>query len=340
MSKIAIIGAGIAGLTIANELAGLAEITVFEKSRGLGGRMATRRVDDFHFDHGAQYFVAKSAEFQQFLQAPLAAGAIKQWGATFVEFDGENRRQQKTWDDSFPHYVGTPTMSALARFMSKDITIRGSVQVAEIRSLAAVTEITAAKAKQQWQLIDNEGKTLGDYDWVLTTCPVEQARALLPQSFNHHQALNSINMQACFAVMLGFEQAVDLSFQAALVRNADISWVALNSHKPERPEKSAILIQSSNEWAQVHAEDDKEQLKQYLIQETERVIGVDLSGAAYSSIHRWLYANTAKQKVNVGEVFLDAENQLAAAGDWCGSARVESAFLHGQKLANELRAVI
>ena len=72
MRRVAVIGAGLSGLA-ARELSESSEVTVFEKSRGYGGRMATRYGGDFEFDHGAQFFTARSAEFQEFLE-PLIPG--------------------------------------------------------------------------------------------------------------------------------------------------------------------------------------------------------------------------------------------------------------------------
>lgn len=69
--KIAIIGAGVSGLIVANE------VTIFDKSRGIGGRMATRRVDNYHFDHGAQFFTAKSEEFKELCQKAKNDGIIE-----------------------------------------------------------------------------------------------------------------------------------------------------------------------------------------------------------------------------------------------------------------------
>ena len=66
-NRIAVIGAGISGIYVAKELSKFAQVTVFEKSRGFGGRMSTRTRDDFEFDHGAQYFTVKSNEFNDFL---------------------------------------------------------------------------------------------------------------------------------------------------------------------------------------------------------------------------------------------------------------------------------
>lgn len=42
LPRLAIIGAGLSGLTLASELDGFAEVTVFDKSPRVGGRIATR----------------------------------------------------------------------------------------------------------------------------------------------------------------------------------------------------------------------------------------------------------------------------------------------------------
>ncbi|MCV6626839.1 MAG: FAD-dependent oxidoreductase, partial [Cellvibrionaceae bacterium] len=76
MSKIAIIGAGLAGLSAAKQLQNRAQVTVFDKARGLGGRMSTRRCEPYFFDHGAQYFTARSEGFKAFLEPLIEAGVV------------------------------------------------------------------------------------------------------------------------------------------------------------------------------------------------------------------------------------------------------------------------
>ena len=85
--KIAIIGSGISGLAAARTLNKIADITIFEKSRGIGGRIATRRANPFTFDHGAQYFLVKNADFKSFVSPYIKSGVVKRWDAYFKEFD-------------------------------------------------------------------------------------------------------------------------------------------------------------------------------------------------------------------------------------------------------------
>ena len=106
MKSIAIIGAGIAGITLARQLQGSAKVSVFEKSRGFGGRMATRRHGSYQFDHGAQFFTARSKQFQKLdepnqksiklaLHATVgnSSGKRMEFGWWFVEEAAKNDRQ-------------------------------------------------------------------------------------------------------------------------------------------------------------------------------------------------------------------------------------------------------
>ena len=87
--RVAVVGAGIAGVGLARHLADAGHtVQLFDKSRGVGGRLATRRlqwVDDkgvareASFDHGAPGFTARSADFARFVDAAHRAGWLAPW---------------------------------------------------------------------------------------------------------------------------------------------------------------------------------------------------------------------------------------------------------------------
>ena len=85
MMKIAVIGAGLSGLTVANQLKQHADVTVFEKSRGTSGRLSTRRAEPFIFDHGAQFFTAKTDAFKSHIKPLIEAGIVAPWNARVVQ---------------------------------------------------------------------------------------------------------------------------------------------------------------------------------------------------------------------------------------------------------------
>lgn len=322
MIKIAIIGAGLAGLTAANLLKKHAHIRVFEKSRGPGGRMATRYAEEFHFDHGAQFFQAKTDEFRNFINPMIKEGIIKEWHARFVEFENSKMVSSRAWDSEVPHYVGVNGMNEIGKYLSKNIDIHYNSKVTPVNEGAG------------WKIIDEQGKSLGYFDWVIVTAPAEQTVKLLPSNFEGLSEISSIKMTGCFSLMLGFEKPLSLYFDAALVRDADISWISVNSSKPGRLESFCLLVHSTNKWADSHIEDDVQQVLDYLVNEASKVIGHDLNIASHKAIHRWRYANIGKQEGK--KYFIDPKLKIAACGDWCIQGRIESSFTSSFGLCKEL----
>lgn len=89
LTDILIIGAGMSGLTAASALqqAGR-EVIVVDKGRGVGGRMATRRIGAATFDHGAQFVTARTprvaAAIQEWLKQGVEGAALSGWAAAEV----------------------------------------------------------------------------------------------------------------------------------------------------------------------------------------------------------------------------------------------------------------
>ena len=134
-SKIAIIGAGLAGLNLARLLGELADVIVFEKSNKLGGRLSTLNVQGFSFDHGAQFFTAKNPAFQTFVKELEAHHAAEQWNARFVELKFGEIQSERTWDKDFPHYVGSPAMNSIAQYLARNIDIRFNQMITVIKKI-------------------------------------------------------------------------------------------------------------------------------------------------------------------------------------------------------------
>lgn len=322
MSSIAVIGAGLAGLVVARRLEQSNDVVLFEKSRGFGGRMGTRRAGAFEFDHGAQFFTAQTQVFQKFLESLIEAGVVADWPARFVELRRDQVAESRQWSDDYPHYVGSPGMNAIGKALASGL---------DVRLDTAVTSLT--RKRERWQLAGDGEHPLGEFDWVIVTAPAAQAANLLA-STPIAIAAERVRMQACYALLLGFDEAVDLPWQAALVRDADISWISVNSSKPGRPAVPSLVVHSTNAWADDHADDDIEAVQRHLVDEFRAVTGVDAASAAFVDVHRWRYANVDRQD---GDLYaLDPDRQLAACGDWFVRGRVEGAFSSADALAQRL----
>ena len=319
----AVIGAGLAGLVIARRLRKVAEVTIYEKSRGPGGRIASRRSGDFEFDHGAQFFTARSLAFREYLQPLIAGGIIADWHADFAELDRNGIRTQRPWAESYQHFVGTPAMNRIGKFLAGGLDVVLETEIA-----------TIARHNESWILSDDEDNELGRFDWVVLTAPAAQTGALAQDTPTLTELCGSRRMLGCFAMMLGFAEPLQLSWQAALVRNADISWIAVNSSKPGRKPPFTLVVHSTNAWADEHIDDDTENVLDHMINQASAVTGANLDAAVHRQVHRWRYANIDKQPGPT--FFLDDDARLAACGDWFVRGRVESAFTSANELAARL----
>lgn len=322
--KIAIIGSGISGLAAANKLSKKFDVTIFDKSRGIGGRMATRRVNiddkDFHFDHGAQFFTAKSEEFKEFCHELLQKEIIAIWQARFAEIDNYKITRKWQFDDHHPHYVSAPQMNNLCKYLSKDLKLILKQEINKI-----------TYKNNKWSLSTAENKEFNDFDYLILAIPSHQALNLLPKDFQEIQIIKNAKMIGCFSLMLGFKEKLNLEFEAALVKNSIISWVSNNSSKPQRPINYTLLVNSSNSWAEDNIEEDQEKLQALLIKELSKIINFEQNDILYKSIHRWRYANI---KDHTGPKYLfDKNYNLGVCGDFFISGRVENAFLSGLSLS-------
>jgi predicted NAD/FAD-dependent oxidoreductase len=323
-TKIAILGAGLAGLNLAKLLQANADIVLFEKSDKLGGRMATHRCNGFEFDHGAQYFTAKDPLFKDWVARLMDANVVASWPARFVEIEHRSMLSQRTWDDAFPHYVGIPSMNAIAQHLAEGLDVRFNQLITGIKP-----------HRTKWLLETADGQ-FAEFDWVVSTLPAEQAKVILPDSYQQKKALQSVQMEPCFTLMLGYDSARHSAWDAAFISQSILSWVSVNSAKPNRAKPYTLVAMSQNAWARDNFARPEAQIIAELLSELEGVMGEKLGDATYIKLKKWKYANADKQKTELS--YVDHAAKLACCGDWCISGRIESAFMSSSRLAETIKA--
>lgn len=323
MTEIAIIGGGLAGLTVASILGDVANVRVFEKSRGVGGRMSTRRTEHFSFDHGAQYFTLRTEAFRRFLEPLFDEGIVSRWDAQISTFDGTGNVHKEDWSKEEPRYVGVPTMSAIVKRIAKDITV------------VPATRVTSLERQARWLLRDDQGGTHDGFDWVVCTAPAPQTTELLPDDFAYKGITDTVEMSACYALMVGFSNPLALDFQGARIRDSDVSWIAVDSSKPGRKTLATLVVHSTPAFAEQHWHAEEGEVIDKLCSETARVIGINLEGITWKAIHKWRFANNVLR--NQLPILVDTKLQLGVCGDWCSGGRVEGAFTAAWNVANRIR---
>lgn len=321
--RIAVIGAGVGGLIAARTLAdhGI-ETEVFEKSRDVGGRLATRDLGDATaFDHGAQYFTARDPRFCRYVQSWIQDGLIQPWMGRIVELTGDGQVVEEKLGT--PRFVGTPGMKSIARHLAKDATIRTQTRVDRL-------ELEG----NGWQLFDESHNTLGHFDVVIANCPPAQTHAIFSGHTSLVDEVAKVQMRPCWALLIRTKAMETPAFAGAFVNEGPISWVACNSAKPGRgeSEQSSWTVHASAEWTEQHLDDDAEDVQQVLLTAFEELVGKVT--CEFATAHLWRYAIPDNPLTE--DCLWDSANGLGACGDWCGGPRVEGAFLSGLAMSGSV----
>jgi predicted NAD/FAD-dependent oxidoreductase len=315
--KIAVIGAGIAGLAAARALSHRRhDVHVFEAAARPGGRIATRSFPAVElprplagavlaFDHGAQYFTVRDDRFSVLAAEWLRDRVVAQWPARIVSFDAEG------WEDvgeSTNRYVGTPGMGAIAD------------------ALAAGLEITYG------QHVDTLQPLHDAFDHVIVATPAPAALPLVSSVPDLAARVSQVAMKPNWTVMAAFEERVAARFDAAFVHGSPLGWIARNASKPKRDWKvDTWVLQATTNWSDAHAGDQPDDVGAFLMEAFEDLVRAGLPRAFYATVHRWRYA-AADPPLAVGAIH-DPESRITLCGDWCKGSRIEDAFLSGLEAA-------
>jgi renalase len=347
MNRVAVVGAGIAGLACARALsaAGL-DITCFDKSRGLSGRLATRRGDAGQFDHGAQYFTARDPRFAETVRQWLAQGVVARWTPRLAVFDaagGPPRIDSRVGDldpggPVLERFVGTPTMTAPARQMADGLRIRPGCTVRALR-----------RGPTGWQLeMDGDTDRAASFDAVVLALPAPQAAALLDASRSDTDTpgwdgvaaiARTARMRGCWAAMVTCVASLALPFDAAFVNRGPLRWVARDSSKPGRPDGERWVLHASADWSEAHLELSAVEAAERLL-DAFAALGAPVRGstgpAAEISVvaHRWRYADSHPPLER--RFAWDGRAAVGLCGDWLHGGRVEGAWLSGSALAGAM----
>ncbi len=332
--KVAVIGAGISGLFAARTLAdhGL-EVKAFDKGRGIGGRMSTRRVDGKScFDHGAQYFTARDRRFQRYVESWIQQGVVAAWpdadsvpSENIVVFKGGQRTQKA---DANKRYVGLPAMNSLCKHLACGIDVQTSKRIEKIESVGGPTD-------RQIRLTDDQGNDLGLYDCVVVSAPAAQSAELLVDFPKLADPISKIQMQPCWAVMATFKEAIADDWVGAFVHDSILTWAARNSTKPGRPgDAEHLLLHAGHEWTAENWERDPGEVAQEVLAAFWESSAIQHQTPIHLQAHRWKYAIPID--VPQQRCYFDADSGIVACGDWAGGPRVEGAFLSGMAAAGRI----
>ena len=248
-----IVGAGLAGLTAGRHLQSHGwNVTLLDKGRTVGGRMATRSFSGATFDHGAQFFTTRDPRFTAEVQHWIEAGIAREW------FDSE---------DGHTRYCGTKGMGSIAEYLAQPLDARPSEHVESI------------SRDGLWQVQTRTARYYADA--LILTPPVEQSLALvnLPDA-----PFANIQYEPCFCAMAILAEPSKIPSPGYLrPGSGPISWIADNQQKGISA-LPALTIHATPEFTRRHWDTDKSEVANLLLEAAGYT-------AIETRLHRWKYSN-------------------------------------------------
>lgn len=336
--RIAIVGAGLAGLAAARCLVAAGHaVQLFEKSGAPGGRAATRRRGPGPFDHGAQYATFRDARGRALLDAARAAGVLAPWTARIGVLASDGIRACPPDTERF---VGVPDMRALGEWMAHGLVVHYDATV------GALTPDPTRGRGRGWSLTMHRGDTADGFDLVLLAVPAPQARRLLATAGRAGApvdalvaVVDAVPMTPCFAALLTVPRRPAWAWDAAFVHDdAMIAWVARNTSKPQRGDVECWVLHATTAWSVAHLETDPDALVPHFAAAWSRLLPEPVAPASIA-VHRWRFARPAEGVTSGEDAHFEAALGLGVAGDWCVGGRIEGAVLSGESLADRVLAM-
>ena len=334
--RLAVIGAGIAGLTAARlwQDRGLS-VRLFDKGRNIGGRCATRRRDELAFDHGAPAIAATDGDFRWAMRRWMMGAALQRWRGSMHGFP-----------EGLQLFTGTPDMNAIPVRLGAGLDIAQRVEVARIER----------EPDGGWHLHDADGTALGRFDAVLLTCPPAQAQRLLQPGLNAGWVEpgwfdRPVHMRAVWTVMAAFESHVASAHDAMVLDGEPLEFALRNSSKPERtggPE--SWVLHAAPDITEQFLDHPKEAVVEDFLAALAYHLDASLPRVIFARAHHWLYARAEATDTpnpdgtaTTEPSLFDPETGLGLAGDWLSPPAspflgVQSAWLSGRHMGQRLRA--
>ena len=320
--RVAVIGAGLAGLSCARalRLAG-AYVEVFEQERIIGGRLGTMRIGMVPYDHGAQYITSRSERFKTYLRELAGTGYAARWTP-------RAHAGQEGGGQLLPWYVGTPGMASIVRPLAESVRINTDRKVHTIK-----------RTDKNWRLWFEDQTSAGPFAAVAVAVPAAQARMLLGSLTALADPLGRVRMAPVWALMARIEEQVLPDQDVYSDMSQVIRWISRNNSKPGRFSRGdSIVVHASPGWSREHEDAEPDAVAEELWGEVSRLLELPAVRPAQRVAHLW---RQGLVDAHLGVSFLfEREHMVGVTGDWCLGRLGEHAFESGALLGAEITAAL
>jgi renalase len=322
-SSCVIVGAGISGLLAANTLKQEGwTVTVLDKGP-VGGRMATRRVREGTFDHGAQFFTVRGERFAGLVEGWLTAGVATEWTRGFADAKGQPN------EDGHPRYRGSEGMASIPKHIAQGLDVCTGERV-----------VGVDEGEDWWEVVCESGLRVAG-DALVLGAPVPQALKLISSGGytppdGAKRQLEAVSYDPCLALMVLLEGPTGVPEPGGMqIKGEPLDWIGDNKRKGISG-APGITIHAGPKWSRSHFEDGESEVIDSMISFAGDRLGGDLAPAVFeTSLARWRYSWVTNPHPEPCLVASD-NPPLLFCGDAFGQPKVEGAALSGLAAADHL----
>lgn len=333
--KIGIIGAGISGITAGLELKNAGhDVLLFEKSRGFGGRMATRYAENdksLKLDHGVPYFTVQSEEFKRMVSDLLGYGFLAKFEDKNTSRESNNKL--KDIDTKADKYIAPQGMNSIGKFLGKNLDIRLSEKVIGLRHLYDSED-------QNIWVIECESGVSEKVDAIIISTPASQAldllRTMTDKTYisNIIEEIKKVSYDSQFALMLTYSHEFGQGIGVKEVKDDIINFISYESKKRDL-RKSGIIVHSSPEFANEYVNEDRGKVSGIILDRLISLFGKQFADPDWKQVHFWRYSRVRDWLPFDYLETIGNDKPLAMVGSYMNGKTVESAYLSGLRLGKK-----
>ena len=334
--KIAVIGAGISGLTAGRVLANAGhEVVVYEKSGGYGGRLATRyagKNNEQKLDHGVSFFTAEAPEFKKIISELASKDIVTAWDGKYATRNSDGKITFR--EHELPYYYAPKGMNTIGKYLGRNLDIRLNEKV------GGLTHIGENRRKKKSWMLNFPTALTESADAVIISAPARQAYALLNTTIDEIETLklvreiDEVEYESQFALMAGFKDADTPEWNALECDDDIIEFISNETTKRGDGETTTFVVHTTSSFAKKHMNEDREVVEELITDRLTQILGGWVALADWKQLHFWRYSRAINPLPHDYMEIKGNDTPLALVGAYMNGNTVESAYLSGLRLGN------
>lgn len=298
--KIAIIGAGFSGCNLYDNLKlQFEDITIFEKSRGVGGRLSTKYIDDKFIDHGTPFLIPITEDLKSFCSDLVKNKVIKNRYDEFLPINGMNK---------------------ICKFLINEENLKTNTKIIEAKFI-----------DNKWNLVDENNNNYTGFDKLFLTIPATQILEMnIDLEENIKNELEKINYDSVFSLILYSNANLKLN-ENLVYENSCVENIINNSKKYLYKDFSSYVIHSSKKFANEVNTKTKEEILEIFLNSFDEKTKEHLK--TFNLIpHLWKFA-FVKNSLDMS-YYLNESKTLGICGDYFNFSNVEASLTSSELLGS------